>query len=66
MSRAENEIFFHNALKEKLTALLPNAALKLIKNKTLSPPVSDTVNLILIALLLTLTPELSYTREHGG
>jgi hypothetical protein len=52
----ENEIFFHNALKDKLTALIPNAAFKLIKNKTSSPPASDTVNLILIALLLTLAP----------
>jgi hypothetical protein len=39
---------------EKLTALIPNAAFKLIKNKTLSPLVSDTVNLILILPLLTL------------
>lgn len=50
----ENEIFFHNSLKDKLTALIPNAAFKLIKNKTSGPPVSDTINLILIALLLTL------------
>jgi hypothetical protein len=50
----ENEIFFYNALKDKLTALIPNAAFKLIKNKTSGPPVSDTVNLILKALLLTL------------
>lgn len=42
----ENEILFHNSLREILPALFPNEALNLIKNKTLSPLVSDNVNLI--------------------